>query len=442
MSNKEVTTKAATTATALIVAGLLSATASFALLNPSRIQADVQEMKNPVVSRILKKAKFLQNKGQWIESADLLKQYATPVNPTALLEYAKLLNRGWGVLRDLDKAREKLLLAVQQDFSKRGEAAFELAKVYRRSSGEDCERIAFEWFTKAAVWGFSKAHVELGRHHLRGIAVPVNTSKALKEFQIAARQGSATALLSFLKLVSKNPKLGRSLPPIDTLVAEAIPMLEQEAMQGKASSAKALGRLYRTDDLVPANLVQAKIWLRRGADLGDSGAMCDLALILLEGLPSHEDKLEALRLMRMATKLNNSGAITEFGRLHLKGGLGLKPSASVKLFKQGADAAHPGSMLELAKLYLGGKLVSRDQAEALKLLNRGAALGHTGSKSLLEKTLAAIANGTEVSATNNTKVLGAPQLLKFKTKKKPAKKKSIEHPLSGATVITPDGRKR
>ena len=438
MSKKEITSKAATTATALFVAGLLSATASFALLNPLQGQSSIETVQNPVISKILKKAKSFQKNGKWTDSAALLKEYATTANPIALLEYAKLLSRGWGVPRDLDKAREKLLLAVQQDFEKRGEAAYELAKVYRRSSGDDCARIAFEWFTKAATWGFTKAHVELGRHHLRGIAVPANTRKALREFQSAAHHGSATALLSFLRLVSKNPKLGRSLPPIDKLVSEAIPMLEQEALRGKASSAKALGRLYKTDDLVPANPVQAKIWLRRGAELGDSGAMCDLALFLLEGLPSHEDIAEALRLMRLATKLNNSGAITEFGRLHLKGQFGLNPSASVKLFKQGADAAHPGSMLELAKLYLDGKFVTRDRVQAVGFLKRGAALGHTGSKTLLEKTLSETENGQH---SRSADALAVPKLRKLKTKKKPAKKKSIQHPLSGATIITPFGRK-
>ncbi len=441
MSNPKTSSRAATTATALVVAGLFSATASFALLNPSSTQNAVVKDQNPVVSQALKKAKSLQRKGKWTDSALLIKEFATPENPTALLEYAKLLSRGWGVGRDLDKAREKLLLAVQQDFSKRGEAAFELAKVYRRSSGADCARIAFEWFTKAADWGFYKAHVELGRHHLRGIAVPVNSAKALREFQIAARHGSATALLSFLNLVSKNPKLGRSLPPINTLLADAIPMLEQEALQGKASSAKALGRLYKTGDLIPANPIQAKVWLRRGADLGDTGAMCDLALFLLEGLPSDQEITDALGLMRTATRLNNSGAITEFGRLHLKGQFGLKPSDAVALFKRGTDAAHPGSMLELAKLYLEGTLVKQDRAKAISLLKRGAALGHTGSKTLLQKTLSAKAAGSEVSSKSKKDALRITKKLNRMRKQKPIKKKSNEHPLSGATVITPFGRK-
>ena len=191
----------------------------------------------------------------------------------------KLLSRGWGVIRDLDKAREKLLLAVQQEFPNRGEAAFELAKVYRQSSGEDCARIAFEWFSRAADWGVSKAHIELGRHHVRGIGVPVNMKRALHEYQAASEKGSATALLSFLHLVGKDTEQIGKLPPIDQLVGDAISLLEQEAMHGKATSAKALGHLYLGGSLKERDEEKAKIWFLRSANLGDSGAMTELGVV-------------------------------------------------------------------------------------------------------------------------------------------------------------------
>ena len=268
----------------------------------------------------------------------------------------------------------------------------------------------------------------------------MNVQRALSEFQIAAREGSATALLSFLKLVSKNPKLGKSLPPLTNLVSEAIPMLEQEALRGKASSAKALGRLYQSSALVPENLIEAKIWFRRGADLGDSGAMCELAMVLLSGLPSDSEIEEAKGLMKLAIQLNNSGAMTEFGRLHLVGSFGLKTEGAVRLFEQGVTAAHPGSMLELAKLHLTGRLVTKDGRRAMALLKRGASLGHSGSQSLLAKLLGE-KKSLRIKENNSAQsIMVRPQIRNLKANKKP-KNKSNKHPLSGATVITPFGRK-
>lgn len=428
------------TAVALAFAGGISASAVLIFLPGKSWPVAVSTNQNPVIKDALKRVRKLQAGGKWKQSAELLRPYATSQNPHVLLEYGKLLSRGWGVPRNLEKAREKLLLAVQQDFPKRGQAAFELAKVYRKSAGKDCARIAFEWFTKSALWGFPKAHAELGRHHARGIGVPVNIRRALDEFQIASRNGSAGALISFLKLISKDPKLGRGLPSLGELVANAIPLLEREALKGKASSAKALGRLYLDEALLKPNKAKAEVWLRRSADLGDSGAMCDLAMLLLEGLPSQSNIILALELLEQAATLKNAGAITELGRLHLNQRFGLKKENAVDLFKKGIWAAHPGSMLEMAKLHLAGKIVIKSEERALALLKRGAALGHEGSSSLLRKL-----SNPEAQTAPAAKILKAKgsdtERKRRSSSTKTQKSTPLQHPLNGATVITPFGRK-
>lgn len=428
------------TALAVAFAGAVGASAALFFLPSQSRPVSVSINANPVVKQTLKDARKLQAGGKWKQSAELLRPYATSQNPYVLLEYGKLLSRGWGVPRNLEKAREKLLLAVQQDFPKRGQAAFELAKVFRKSSGRDCARIAFEWFTKAANWGFSKAHAELGRHHARGIGVPVNFRRALDEFQIASRSGSAGALISFLKLISKDPKLGRGLPSLDELVADAIPLLEREALKGRASSAKALGRLYLDEALLKPNKAKAEVWLRRGADLGDSGAMCDLALLLLEGLPARSNVTLALEMLRQAVALKNAGATTELGRLHLNERFGLKREGAVDLFKKGIWAAHPGSMFEMARLHLTGELVVKSEERARALLKRGAALGHEGSSRLLRKLSNPEIQNKPVaksSAAQGSSLPGKRRLSGTRSQNNIL----LNRPLNGATVITPFGRK-
>ena len=175
----------------LIAAGLLAATSSLVLLPKSSVPAANATAANPVVAKVLSDARKHRSKGRYAKAAALLKDHATPGNPLVLLNYGKLLARGWGVPKNLDEAREKLLMAVQHDFPKRGEAAFELGRVYRQSVGPDCDRIAFEWFVESAKAGHVKAHAELGRHYARGIGVPVDIHNALKHYRIAARSGAA-----------------------------------------------------------------------------------------------------------------------------------------------------------------------------------------------------------------------------------------------------------
>ena len=417
--------------TALLLAGLASSVAVFVLLSDNSVLPNLAKESRSAVQSTLKQAKKLQRAGKWKKSAELLQPYVMARDPIALLEYGKMLARGWGMRRDLAKARENLLLAVQFEFSKRGQAAFELANVYRQSPGEDCSRIAFEWFTKSASWGFLKAHAELGRHHARGIGVPVNFPQALKEYQMAARNGSAKALLSFLTLVSKKPSLGKDLPPREELLVRAISHLEKEAMSGKPASAKALGRLYLGKGVMARNTKKAKLWFQRGADLGDGGAMYELAKLMLEDSPTEKEIEKSFEWMRLAISQNNAGAITEFGRLHLEERFGLQKKDAVSLFERGIGAAHPGSMKEMAMLQLVGDLVPKDEASAKKLLKRGAALGHKGSTRLLREVLA----GKTFTKSGSSAAEGKP------SSGKKTKTKKLKHPPTGATVITPFGRK-
>ena len=410
----------------LIAAGILTASVCNFALGQSAVQSPEIKTGNPVAKRHLSDVRKLMKKKKWEKAVLYLQRHSSATTPQLLLEYGKLLARGWGTPRDLDKAREKLLMAVQHDFSKRGQAAFELAKVFLKSKGEDCTRIAFEWFAKSAQWGFGKAHAELGKHYARGIAVPVDTKKALYHYQLAGRSGSAVALLSFLKLIAKNDSLAKGLPPIGDLVVEMKPNLEAEALAGRASAAKALGRLYLDENLIARDEEQARIWLLRAAERGDSGAMVELAKLLAASANSQSDGADVLHLLKSATSLQDGSAYTESGRLHLSGKFGLKPDEAVGLFKKGVEHGHPGSMIELAKLLVVGKLVSPDREYAFWLTERAASFGHSGAKRFLTKEF-------------SEDVLAQKQ--KAKTDKIAAQKqKPSSAILTGATVIGLTGK--
>ncbi len=433
----------------LLFAGLVAAAGTVYLFETSDHAAAYSKLENKEALRALAQAKKRMKKGDWPRAIDLLASHSTSENPRVLLEHAKILSRGWGVRRDLDKARDKLLLAVQHDFSKRGEAAFELAKVYRHSSGEDCARLAFEWFTKAVQWGFEKAHGELGRHHAKGIGVPVDYRSALHHYQIAASFGSANSLLSFIKQIKRSPDLAVGLPDVGTLIAKVLPQLEREANGGRGSSAKILGRLYRDGLYVEASTTKALTWLSLGADLGDTGAMCDWALLTLSTSPSASQIKQALGVLRKAAELNNAGANTELGRLHLEEVFGLKAPDSIDYFERGISLSHAGSMLEMARLHLEGRYVSKDKSAAKKLAKRGAARGHRGSRKLLEQITGKPKLRVKAQPKQTVShTLGTPQIIRIApaelnalTLQNEQKRNSETSVLTGATVITRFGRK-
>ena len=350
-----------------------------------RIATDIT-VNDPVVERELTQAKRFIKQGDWKKAAPILERNAKGSNTQAKFEYALLFARGWGVKRDLERARNLLLQAVQRDFPARGRAAFELGRIYRKSRGEDCPRIAFEWFSKALEWNYLKAHVELGKSHARGLGIEVNIDHALNHYKLAAQYGSAAAVIPLINLIAHDrktiaPDPGRA----KLLLAEFMPMLERDANRGSATSARTLGRLYQNSHLLKSDFSKAMHWLSIASSLGDAAAMHDLALLNF----SRDEKLvEAgivLDLLKESAARGYGGAMTVLGRLHLKRQFNLKSEGAIAWFRKGIAAGHAGSMEELAKLYFTGKFIARDLKEARELAAQGALLNHRGSIALLKK---------------------------------------------------------
>lgn len=344
---------------------------------------------DPVVGEAIKQARGLQKLGKWEEAATSFEHYAYQGYPTAMFHSAKAYGRGWGVEPDLEKSRQLLLQAVQYNFPFRGEAAYELGRLYQRSKGKDCNRIAVEWFLRALEWDYKKAHVQLAAHYERALGVERDLDKAIFHYREAAKAGYESASIRFARALKKG-RFGITPDPerAQFLAGKAIAALEEKAAGGSGSAAKMLGRLYRDGEFVNADVKAAERWFRRASQLGDTGGMHDLANLMLATSDKEKAQQEATGWLRRAAELGHGGAMTALGRLHLKEAHGLERAGAVAWFKKGVEAGHAGSMAELARLCAQGVLVPKDLDGALKLARKGAALGHRGSKTLLKDLLA------------------------------------------------------
>lgn len=350
------------------------------------LSADRQHVSDPIVTSDLKRARTHAKNGEWNRSAQLVEQHARGRNPQAKLEYALLLSRGWGVRRDREHARQLLLQAVAYEFADRGRAAFELGRLYKAASGEDCTRIALEWFTKAAQWDYSKAHLELGAAYRNGLGTEPNATRALKHYRVAAANGSATAIWSMIEMVKRGTvDSGPDLHKARLLADEHMPRLIEQAQAGNAYAARTIARFYLEGSVIPHNRGEAGRWFTEAVGLGDPAAMHDLARMMMKGDNRSDDADTILDLLRESAKRGYAGAMTALGRLHLKEKYQLPRKGAVDWFTRGVAAGHGGSMEELARLYLVGDLVGPDPEEARRLARMGAKLRHQGSLRLLEE---------------------------------------------------------
>lgn len=337
----------------------------------------------PATIEAVAQARALQKKGELKQAIDLFELHAAEGSPTAMFHAGKAYSRGWGVKPDLVKAEHYFVSAIQFDFPQRGEAVYEMGRVFQRSIGPDCDTLAVEWFEKALGWQFVKASMQLAIHYEKGRGVDQDIGKAIKNFEIATHAGYAQALLKYAYiLIEGRYDIAPNPQRAELMIARAMETLERKARTGSASAAKQLGRIYRKGNLVPVDLAKAEKWLLQSARSGSTGGMHDIARLILAQKDSAR-QMEALDWLRAAAKRGHGGAMTTLGRLHLAEKYGLLRPEALTWFEMGIEAGHGGAMEEMAELYTQGLLVEKDITRAIELAQTGSDIGHAGCARLL-----------------------------------------------------------
>lgn len=361
---------------------------------------------DPTATELINQARGLQKLGRWHAAIEILAPLAQDGHLIALYQLGRAYKNGWGVPADLTQARLIFLETVRYSFAYRGETAYELGRLFQRSAGDDCARIALEWFHKALEWDYPKAHVQLAKHYERAIGTERDLDRSFHHYEQAAIAGYPSSTINYARIL----KSGRYGTAPDREQAEywaerAMEGLEKKARDGSASAAKTLGRIYRDGEFVEQNDTSAEDWFLRSATLGDAGAMHDLARLKLSGTPDKHAVTVALDWLKIAANAEHGGALTALARLHLGERHGLEPADALPLLERGVEAGHPGAMGELGRLYAKGFLVPKDLARARDLATKGAARGHIGSATLLADLEDSL-NGAEPSSTTPKKTEG------------------------------------
>ncbi len=380
-------TKFQLAAAAALCATLLGFCVAYVLEDTTQMRAVVSTgNQDPSADLRLKQARDFQKVKKWSEANRELRALSVAGHPEAMYHLARAYKYGWGVDADLETARDWLMKAVRYDYVYRGETAYEIGRLYQMSTGKDCDAIAVEWFEKALMWDFKKAHVQLAYHYRYGLGVEKNIEQSLYHYEKAGIAGYPTSTIKYaFWLLKGDVGMEADAEKAHYWGRRAADGLVTKANDGSASASKTLGRLYRDGSFVKMDVEEAARWFRRSARLGDAGGMHELALLLLGGAEDAAQADEALEWLRMAAELGHGGAVTDLGRLHLKKFRGLSDLEAIGLFERGVALQHPGSMEELARLLAEGRLVEKDRKRALKLSRDGAKLGHKGAQSLLSE---------------------------------------------------------
>ncbi|KAF9217955.1 cysteinyl-tRNA synthetase [Podila verticillata] len=219
------------------------------------------------------------------------------------------------------------------------------------------EPLAYEWASKAARRGWSKAEYTLGHYHEVGIGVPQDLRIAKQWYLKAAARGNERALLrllvghvglavdyahlkdALLHHNGGNPYLIHQLAQFHELREYGLVPDEDAAFELYAASAQAdyapaqykLGACYEFGSLgCPQDPVQAVHWYSQGADNGHVEALLALAGFYLDGSAgraAEQSDEEAFRFVKAAAQRGVPKAeyITGF---FLEYGLGVEKNTS------------------------------------------------------------------------------------------------------------------
>lgn len=147
-----------------------------------------------------------------------------------------------------------------------------------------------------------------------GKGEPVNLSRALELYLLAAQRGDAEAQFVAGGMLYQ----GQGIDPDRRT---GFKWLLKAAEQGKVSpeSLAIIGGMYLRGSGVPQNYQEAKKWLNKAAELGNLAAQNDLAYIYYNGLGGEQDFSKALTLYEQAALQGDVLAQANTGLMYASG---------------------------------------------------------------------------------------------------------------------------
>eukprot|EP01124_Arcella_intermedia_P016157 TRINITY_DN22725_c0_g1_i3.p1 TRINITY_DN22725_c0_g1~~TRINITY_DN22725_c0_g1_i3.p1 ORF type:complete len:288 (-),score=44.25 TRINITY_DN22725_c0_g1_i3:547-1410(-) len=113
-------------------------------------------------------------------------------DPEARCDLAYMLENGYGVEEDKEKAVEYYRIAAQQGYPR---AQVNLGYMYSNAYGVECDKAqAVRYYQMAADQGYTNAYTNLGYMYSNGYGIPQDKFMAVKYYEKAANRGYARGL--------------------------------------------------------------------------------------------------------------------------------------------------------------------------------------------------------------------------------------------------------
>ena len=297
------------------------------------------------------------------EAWALLAPLAEQGNPEAQYLLGHMLDVGLGTNPDAPSALGWFLKAAEQGHQ---EAALRAGLAYLQGRGVDPnpeKGVAF--LEQAAAFGHHPAELALGKALLLGALGEGHGAEAVRWLACAADggDGEAAEILGVI-LANGTPEIARDLP-------RAVRYLQRAKKAGRATAAQLLTQLDPAREVVYATEQNVHL-LWQAARLGFPDAQFRLAVLGLANVPWGPKREEAKMLMEQAAAGGHPEACYRLLQLWIKEGKNVPGAERERLLREAAEGGFSPAAFELAQL-----LAAKGSPETLRWLRAAQAAGDT-----------------------------------------------------------------
>ena len=225
-------------------------------------------------------------------------------------------------------------------------AQVSLGLKYQNGDGvEKNDKVAVEWYRKAADQGNSDAQANLGGMYQNGTGVEKSNEQAVFWYRKSADQGNASGenLLGVMSVIEAYPKIKEAETKKDD--KEVVAKLREEA-----------------DPLFK----EAVSLFRKSADQGNSQAQLNLGVMEQKGLGTEQNNEQAVSWFRKSAEQDNSDAQLNLGAMYQNGaGVEKSNEQAVSWYRKSAEQDNRDAQVSLGVMYQNGEGVEQSDEKAL-----------------------------------------------------------------------------
>ena len=156
-----------------------------------------------------------------------------------------------------------------------------------------------------------------------------------------------------------------------------------KAEKGDANAQNILAGYYLYSEGVAGDMAQAVFWWRKGAELGDAGAICNLGIFYFHiknknvSDRTEADVAQAVLWWRKGAELGYSCSQTNLARCyHYGNGVAKDMVQAVSWYRKAAEQGDEDGQHEIASCYVRGEGVAKDMAQAVYWFLKAAEQGY------------------------------------------------------------------